>query len=219
MSYLAKYKKSDFKKNSWEEYGKTLEMLYGKLNKYVKEKKIKINAVVPILRGGAIPGAYLAYKFHILRILPIQYHYRFAKSKIELRQILSTCKKALDLPAKPTFLLVEGNHCFGLTASNAAKDIKKDFPDCKIIYAADHMDYSYQKIDNVDAIFYGKLTNETRALTKNECLEKCIENPLSYLFPWENIAEEWTTVKGKQFKYQDFKILERGKLKAKIPSP
>lgn len=216
MSYLAKYKKSDFKQLSWEEYGKTLEILYRKLNKYVKEGGIKIDAVVPILRGGAIPGTYLAYKFHVLRVLPIQYHYRFVKNKIELRQILGVSRKALNLPAKSTFLLVEGNHCFGLTATNAAKDIKKIFPDCKIIYAADHMDYSYQKIDDVDAIFYGKLTNETRGLTKKECPKKGVENPLSYLFPWENITEEWVTVQGKQFEYQDFKILERGKLKAKI---
>lgn len=216
MSYLAKYKKSDFKKVSWDEYSKTLEMLYRKLNKYVKKQRVKIDAVVPILRAGAIPGTYLAYKFHILRILPVQYHYRFVKNKIELRQLLSISAMALDFPDRPTFLLVEGNHCFGLTASTAAKDIKKTFPGCKIIYAADHMDYSYQKIDNVDATFYGKLTNETRVLTRKECLKKGVENSLSYLFPWENVAEEWTTVKGKQFKYKDFRILERGKLKTKI---
>lgn len=218
MSYLAKYKKSDFKKLSWEEYGKTLEILYKKLSEYIRKKELNIDAVVPILRGGAIPGIYLAYKFHILRIFPVQYHYLFTKGKIELRQILGISKKALDFPTKPTFLLVEGNHCFGLTASSAAKDIKKAFPGCKIIYAADHMDYSYQKIDDVDVIFYGKFTNETRALTKKECLKRGIENPLSYLFPWENIEEEWTTVQGKQFKYKDFKVLEHGKLKAKVAS-
>lgn len=216
MAYLAKYKRSDFKKLSWEEYGKTLEILYKKISKYVKKEKIKIDAVVPILRAGATPGAYLAYKFHILRIIPVQYHYLFTKEKIELRQILSISKKDLDFPKNPTFLLVEGNHCFGLTASNSVKDIKKAFPNCKIIYAADHMDYSYQKIDNVNAIFYGKLTNETRVLTKKDCLKKDIENSLSYLFPWENIVEEWVTVQGKQFKYEDSETLELGKLKTKI---
>lgn len=114
----------------------------------------------------------LLWRKILLKILPVQYHYRFTKNNIELRQILSVSQKAPDLPIKPTFLLVEGNHCFGLTASNAAKDIKKVFPDCKIIYAADHIDYSYQKINNnVDKIFYGKLTNETRVLTKKDCLK------------------------------------------------
>lgn len=210
MSYLAKYKKSDFKKLSWDEYGKTLDILYEKLNKYINKNKIRIDAVVPILRAGAIPGIYLSYKLNILRIIPVQYHYYFAKNKIELRRILDIPKKILGLPAKPTFLFVEGNHCFGITASNAAKDIKKNFPGCRIIYAADHMDYSYQKINNIDVNFYGKLTNETRTLTKKDCLKKNIESSASYLFPWENITEEWTTVKGKQFKYKDVEILKRG---------
>lgn len=218
MAYLAKYKKNDFKKLSWEEYGKILEKLYQKVNKYLIENNIGIDAVVPILRAGAFPGTYLAYKFHILRILPLQYHYRFTDNKIELVRILGITKKTIKLPRKPTFLLIEGNHCFGLTAQAAAKDLKETFPDCKIVYAADHMDYSYQKIENVNAIFYGKLTNETRALNKVECLKKGIENPLSYLFPWEELEEEWITVQGKQFKYGDVKILGWGKVKAKIPN-
>lgn len=62
MSYLStsRYKKEDFIKLSWEEYGKSLEELFKKVNKYVKKNNIKINAVVPILRGGAFPGTYLS---------------------------------------------------------------------------------------------------------------------------------------------------------------
>lgn len=202
MSYLAKYKRKDFIKMSWEDYGQILEKLYRKVSKYLKEKKIKIDAAVPILRGGAFPGAFLAFKLDLIRILPVQYKYFFVKKKIELRKILTFPK--VSLPKKTTFLLVENNHCFGLTASTAAKDLKRRFPGCKIIYAADHIDYSYQKIKQVKAIFYGRLTNETRALNKKECKEKGIEN-ISYLFPWEKLDEEWTTVKGKQFKYQDLK--------------
>ncbi len=36
------------------------------------------------------------------------------------------------------------------------------------------MDYSYQKVDYAEVIFYGKLTNETRVLNKEECKEKRI---------------------------------------------
>lgn len=214
MAYLAKYKKTDFKKLSWKEYGETLGMLYKKVDAYIRKRRIKITAVVPILRAGAFPGAYLAYKLHILRVLPVQYHYLFAKKSIELRKILGIPRNVLSLSVKPVFLLVEGNHCFGVTASKAAQDIKKTFPGCTIIYAADHMDYSYQHINYVDVVFYGKLTNETRALTKKECLQNHIENPLSYLFPWENIAEEWETVQGRQFRYGDLKTLENGIIRA-----
>ena len=90
MSYfLTKYKKGDFKSISWEEYGKTLEKLYKKVDSYVKNKRLRIDAVVPILRGGATPGAYLAFKLNLLRILPVQYKYFFDKKKIVLRRLLA----------------------------------------------------------------------------------------------------------------------------------
>lgn len=71
MSYLAKYKKSDFKKISWKEYGKTLEILFNKVNRYIKKNNIKIDAVVPVFRGGSFPGTYLAFRLNLLRILPV----------------------------------------------------------------------------------------------------------------------------------------------------
>lgn len=200
MSYLANYKKEDFKSVSWEEYGATLNELYTRTAQYIQEKNIKVDAVVPILRGGAFPGTYLAFRLNLLRILPVQYKYFFENNKIILKRISSISK--VNLPPSPVFLLVEQNHCFGITASTAAQDLREEFPNCRIIYAADHLDYSYQKVDETEAIFYGKLTNETRALSEKECNEKKI-SPFSYLFPWENLKEEWTTVQGKQFRYSD----------------
>ncbi len=202
MSYLSEYKKEDFKRVSWEEYGKTLDRLFEKVNKYITKNKIKIDAVVPILRGGAFPGGYLTFRLNLLRMLPVQYKYFFEDGKIELKCILSIPES--NLTDSPTFLLVEQNHCFGVTASTAAKDLKEQFPNCRIIYAVDHMDYSYQKVDGLDIVFYGNLTNETRVLGREECEKKGIF-PLSYLFPWEEIEEEWETVQGKQFNYKDVK--------------
>lgn len=201
MSY--KYRKTDFKKVSWEEYGKTLEVLYKKVNKYVNQNKLKIDAVVSILRGGAIPATYLAYKLGVLRILPVQYKYFYKGKNLELRKIFGFTRNTVKLPAKPTFLLVEGNHCFGLTAETAAKDLKRQFPGCRIVYAADHMDYSYQKNQYAEVIFFGRITNECRNLSIKECKAKGIDNPLSHLLPWEGIEEEYTTVQGKQFEYED----------------
>src|SRR3972149_3700434 len=109
---LAKYYKGDFKQISWDFYGQILEDLFKKVNSYVKKKKIKIDAVVPILRGGAFPGGFLAHRLHLLRILPVQYKYFFVNGKIKLKRLWDVPKK--DLPKRPTFLLVENNHCFGL---------------------------------------------------------------------------------------------------------
>lgn len=215
MSYLAKYKKSDFKRLTWEEYGKTLEVLYRKVASYLKEHKLRVEAVIPILRAGAFPGTYLAYRLHVLRVLPVQYHYHFEKGKAFLRQILDLPEDIPGLSQRPTLLVVEGNHCFGLTARTAIADIRKRFPKARILYAADHVDYSFQKVKGAEVVFFGKLTNETRQLSCDEAREKGI-NPLSELFPWEDLEEEWTTVQGKQFKYTDLKVLSKGKVKKEI---
>ena len=216
MTYLkAIYKKSDFKKLSWGDYAKTLDTLFKKIEHFVKLKKVRIDAIVPILRGGGIPATYLAYKLGILRIIPIQYHYRFLKRSVELRQLLEI-SPTIKLEDSPTILIVEGNHCFGLTGQAAIDDVRVRFPGAKILYAADHMDYSYQEVKNADAVFFGKLTNETRALSSEESEKAGIENPLSYLFPWENLEEEYITTQSKQFQYKDVHLLEKGLLKKKM---
>ena len=211
---LPKYKKSDFRKVSWQEQGKTFEGLYRKVRDYIRKNKTRIDAVVPILRGGAFPGVYLAYRLNLLRVLPVQYKYFFKNKKIQLKKILGISKKGL--PKKPTFLLVENNHCFGLTAKTVAEDLKKEFPGCRIIYAADHLDYSYQNTVDAETTFYGKLTNETKKLSKEECRKKGIQN-VCYLFPWETLEEEWSMVTSKQFRYKDLNYVNtNSKIKAEL---
>ena len=201
---LSQYKKEDFKRMSWEEYGKILDALYKKVKNYIDKNNVKIDVVVPILRGGGYPGTYLAYRLNLLRIIPVQYKYFFKDgdlSKIKLKRLLDFPKN-IKLPKNPTFLLAEQNMCFGLTATKAAEHLKERYPSCKIILAADSMDYSYQKFDIFDAIFYGTLGNDTKEITEAECKKKGIDSSLS-LFPWESIDEEYTTVQAKQFKYGD----------------
>lgn len=202
--YLPEYKPSDFKRTNWKEIVKTFEIIYHKVDAYIKKNRIKIDAIVPILRGGRFPANYLAFRLNILRILPVQYKYFYEGKKIKLKRILDIPKLKYPLPKKPTILLVENNHCFGLTAQTAAKYLREKFPGCKIIYVADHMDYSYKNLRDFDVIFYGKLTNETKTLSEKECKKKKLIN-YCYLFPWENFKEEFETVSGKQFKYRDLK--------------
>jgi len=194
-----KYKKSDFKKISWEEYGDVLEVLYKKVDRYLRTNKVKIDAIVPILRGGAFPGVFFSYKLHILRIIPVQYKYLFEGS-FKLRQLMPVRKPNFKLPKNPTFLLVENNHCYGTTAIKVAGDLRKKFPGCKIVYAAAWVDYSNRENKIFDVSFYGKLTNETGGLSKQEVEKRGIENSMS-LFPWEDINEEFAAVSSKEFKY------------------
>lgn len=202
MSYLDDYSKEDFGRTGWEEYGNTLESLHDKVSNYLKKNDIDVDVVVPIERAGNFAGTYLAYKLGVLRVVPVQFKYFFDEGSgdIKLNKLLPFNPEGLDEDAN--ILLVEGDHCFGTTARLAAKEVKEKLPNCNIIYAADHMDYSYQQNPHADAVFYGKPTNETRELTEEECREKGVETG-SHLFPWENLEEEWQTVQAKQYSYQD----------------
>ncbi len=197
------FAKEDFERVSWEEHVENMDGMKQEIEEYLKENDLEVDAVVPILRGGNFLGTYLAYKLNVLRIMPVQYKYFFEGEEgkeIELKQLSSIDSD--KLPEEPVLLLTEDNRCFGTTAGKAAENIKQKIPEATILYAADQIDYSHKENKYADEVFYGRLTNETRELSKEECRELGVETG-SHLLPWENLEEEWQTVQAKQFSYQD----------------
>jgi len=205
-------KKSDIYKLSWKEYAESeLDVLTKKVLDYIRKNKIKIDAVVPLLRGGNIPGTYLAYKLNVLRITPVQYKYFFKENVANLVQIQKVDETLFDKEKELCFLLVEGNHCYGASAKYAAKGLKEQFPNCKIIYAASNMDYNYQNAvdEYADVCFYGRLNNDCEELSEEKCIEVGIDPKKIIIFPWENEDEEWITFgEMKQFPFVDAKETE-----------
>ena len=200
---MSKERNVDFERVSWEEYGSRMEKIYKEVDRYRKEKDIQIDAIVPIYRGAATLGSYLAYRLSLLRILPVQYKYFFPTNhKAELKQILFT-PKADMFDHDPVFLLVEGDQCYGNTVIAAAKDLKKVFPNCRILHAADCLDYTYRESakDYVDVIFYGAYTNHCEELSEKECEKLGIGGQT--VAPWENLDEEQATISGQQYQYLD----------------
>lgn len=196
------YNREDLKRLSWKEYDRALQNLHKQTGQYLKKHNLTVDAIVPIFRAGAIPATYLAYKLRVLRILPLQYKYFFSKDhKINLKKLYEF-QKSYVANKSPIFLLVENNHCFGTTAKLAAKQLKTMFPKCRILYAAAHADYKHRAIPYAEASFYGRFTNESKALNIEECRRKKIKNGV-FVFPWENIEEEWESVKCEPYKYQD----------------
>jgi len=193
-----------FRRNSWKEYGEECDKIYKEILDYTQKNNTKVDAIIPILRGAMTLGSFLAYKLKILKILPVQYKYFFvSKNKAELRQILFTPTKDYLKIKNPTFLVVEGDQCFGNTVLTVIKDLKKKFPGCKILHAADCVDYKYKDVvKDVEACFYGRYTNHCEELSKKECESAGIEFD-STIAPWENEAEEEATVEGEQFIYED----------------
>jgi len=209
---LKQYKKENYCVRSWLEYEKELRNLVGKITDYINTNNVVIDAVVPILRGGNIPATYLAYLFDVLLILPVQYKYFFVDNKCQLRR-LRGIEKSMIFKTNPTFLLVEGNHCYGNQARHAAADIKKIFPKCKIIYGASNMDYNYQDVvKDADVCFYGRITNDCKELSVAECKKMGVEYKRELLFPWENVAEEWEIVEIKQHPYKNLKDIMKNSI-------
>jgi hypothetical protein len=188
---------------TWKEYQSLLEKLSSDISKYLKKNNLEVDTVVPIMRGGGVPGIYLAYALHVLSILPVHYHYDFReKGKMKLRRFISI-KKYIDLiPKNPVILLVEGNQCFGNTANAAVKDIKVNIKNPVIIYATDLVDFGHRNAVKADAVFFGKYTNECETLSEKEARAKDIF-PSAKLLPWEVEKEEKETIKTKQFDYRD----------------
>lgn len=200
---LKRYKKENYVVQSWSEYQDELDKLTKKVVDYVNEKKVVIDVVVPILRGGNIPATFLAYTLGVLRILPVQYKYFFPKGKCELRKLLGINEEIIN-KENPVFLLVEGNHCYGNQAKYAAKYLKETFPNCRIIYAASNMDYNYQNVvEDAEVSFYGNLTNCCKELSDEQCKKMGIEYKRELMFPWEKVDEEWHIVELKQHQYNN----------------
>lgn len=217
---LKKYKKENYHVMSWTEYELELNKLTSKIIAYLSEHKIKVDIVVPILRGGNIPATYIAYRLGILTILPVQYKYFFLKGVCQLRRLLSIDVQSV-FKSSPTFLLIEGNHCYGNQAKYAAKDLKKAFPTSRIIYGASNMDYKYQNVvEDAEVTLYGNLTNCCKELSDHECEQLGIINgyKVELLFPWEHIDEEWKIVELKQHGYMNLKqIAAKSPLVAEYP--
>lgn len=194
---MSKFSPSDLSRLSWDEYGQELEVLYSKINQYLQQENLTIDAIVPILRGAETAGAYLAYKLRVLKVLPVQYKYLDS----QLQQLDQIPDSAFKFKDNPTFLVVENNHVTGVSAEKAIARIKEASPNCKIIYAIVHMDYSYQDVTQVEVVFYSQLSNESRQLSEQEAQEKGLIQQIS-LFPWENEAEELAAFNKEKFEYQ-----------------
>ena len=214
---LKKYKKSNYSIQNWSEYSKELNKLTDKIVTYVQAHTLNVDVVVPILRGGNIPATFIAYSLDVLTILPVQYKYFFVGKKCELRKMFGINKEMI-FRKDPTFVLIEGNHCYGNQAKYAAQDLKLTFPECRIIYGASNMDYKHQDVvKDAEVSLYGNLTNCCKELTDEECRKLGLEYKKELLFPWERIDEEWKIIELKQHGYTNVdEIIGRSMLVAEF---
>lgn len=195
--------KDKYPRYTWKEYTTILKDIYSKVSSYLNKNNESIDVVVPIMRGGAIPGTYLAYKLGVLSVFPVYYHYDFrSEGKMKLRSLGGIERYADLIPSKSTILLVEGNQCFGNTAKSAMDNLRSSLENAKILYVSDLVDYGHRDVVEAEASFFGKFTNECNTLTEAEARNKNIF-PGTKLLPWEIKKEEEETLKTRQFGYSD----------------
>ena len=184
------YTEKDLDLVSWDRVDKLIEKIYLDVDNYIKDNNLKIRYIAPVLRGGGVAAIKLSHMFNVIDMLPIQLKYDSTLNDVLVKVSLDYIKDT-NIDSNECILLVEANHVSGKTANIAANMIRDKFGDVKIIYVSLSRDYSYK--DSVKDVCFsttGMYTNETKNLSREECLELGINYDLVTVYPWENIEEE-----------------------------
>jgi len=184
------YTEKDLDLVSWDRVDKLIEKIYLDVDNYIKDNNLKIRYIAPVLRGGGVAAIKLSHMFNVIDMLPIQLKYDSTINDVLVKVNLDYIKDT-NIDSNECILLVEANHVSGKTANIAANMIRDKFGNVKIIYVSLSRDYSYK--DSVKDVCFsttGMYTNETKNLSREECLELGINYDLVTVYPWENIEEE-----------------------------
>lgn len=187
-----KYSYNDFFQISWDEYQCAAERVIKLVSEFCNKENIKIDFIVPILRGGAPLAISISHSMNIVPFYPCQYKYSYdvQGEAYVTKEFFSTIEKIEDKDAKYIILVTEGNHVSGGTAQKCINTIKSVLRNAIILYVSVGRDYA-QKIPLTNTVFeaWGFLTNETESLSADECIELGVKEKF-VVYPWENIEEE-----------------------------
>lgn len=79
--------KYNYKKLEYEEFLQYIDKICKNLEKYMRDNKIKIDYICPVLRSGSMPAVYISNKLNIVKFLPMQVKhisYKNGENKIEM---------------------------------------------------------------------------------------------------------------------------------------
>lgn len=151
-----------------------------------------INVVAPLLRTGGIVGGIVSIKMKVEMILPVQFKHTYQPKKIS--QMISLPDLLCDVPDSLNILLCEGNTSTGSTAILSARAIKEKYPHAKVYLATLTKVYGCpDKLEGIDEIFYGTLTNENFKASEEEVMQLNIRKGIT-IFPWEDAEVELNEV-------------------------
>lgn len=181
--------KNRLKKLTNKEFFDYIVFLSKKIEKFLKDKNLKVDYVVPIMRSGAVPAVYISNILNIVKFAPFQVKHIEYKNDVNTIEILFNPLNEINIKKDcPTFLVVEGTHSTGKSAELCIDEILNKIPHAKILYvcvAKKHGSASFKnKVVFEDCAFV--YSND---LTFEQCKKLKISSNAP-VFPWETMEEQ-----------------------------
>ena len=168
-----------------------IENLTKELKKFIKNNKIQIDYICPILRSGAVPAVYIANKLNIIKFAPIQIkHIKYKDGTNGYTKLFEPFNGLKITKSNPVFLVVEGTCASGESSKICIDSLKKKYRNCKIIYICIAKEYNSQTFEKNTiyencAFYYNGTNNYSKAKCKELGISYCIP-----LYPWEILEQE-----------------------------
>lgn len=192
---INKIQKSDLKPITYQQFAKLLDTLTIKMRKYCQKNNCQFDLIIPILRSGAFTAMHLASKLQIDNILPAQYRYTYQPAEVIIKKF-EFPQLNYQLNKNSKILVVDTNTVYGDIAIKVIADTRLLFPEANLYFASANLDHSLLTNNKLDVkqIFYASLSNESRQLSLEEAKKIGVTNHF-YIFPWENLEEQWQEIK------------------------
>ena len=181
----------NYKRMEHNEFLQHIDKLCDHLGKYIKDNKIKIDYICPVLRSGAVPATYISNKLNIVKFLPMQVkHIAYKNGENKIEMIFNPFDSIQIEKKEPVFLVVEAMHSTGTSVEICINEIKNRYAKAKILYVCLTKEYGSRDFKDIteyeDVAFYYNGNNE---FTK----EKCKDLNVEYFYPlflWEDLKTE-----------------------------
>ena len=181
----------NYKRIEYNEFLQHIDKLCDHLGKYIKDNKIKIDYICPVLRSGAVPATYISNKLNIVKFLPMQVkHIAYKNGENKIEMIFNPFDSIQIEKKEPVFLVVEAMHSTGTSVEICINEIKNRYAKAKILYVCLTKEYGSRDFKDIteyeDVAFYYNGNNE---FTK----EKCKDLNVEYFYPlflWEDLKTE-----------------------------
>ena len=139
---------------SHSKFKKYASKLSKEIAKYIAENNLRIDYVVPVFRGGAVPAVYIANELNLIKFAPIQMKKIKQNGKYD-RILLLNSLKDLDREKNLNLLVVDDTVGAGDTLHTIVDEIRETLPKATILFACIFLRDGTDLPENIQASFFG----------------------------------------------------------------